>query len=255
MNMSGPSWLADIFASVMLIVAAYSAGRLVASWVWRRPIHVDVDIVHVLMGVAMAGMFVAALNPIPSGVWEVVFSAIVAWFVWRSAAYVTGRDARPHAQGHMHHVSHYPTHVVMAFAMLYMYLAPAAASGAAMSGGGGMSMGSSSGASPNYAVLPLLFLFILLAAGIWEADRAGRFRRGRKPVEPSNSLARTPELAFANVTAAASPATEATGIALAPESPAVTDGNADGKWLAPGLMAASHVAMCLAMGYMLLVML
>ena len=54
--MTSPAWLNDLFAAVMVVVAVYSAGRLVAARMWSRPTHVDVDAAHVLMGAAMAGM-------------------------------------------------------------------------------------------------------------------------------------------------------------------------------------------------------
>lgn len=250
MNMSGPTWLADGFAAVMLVVAAYSAGRLVASRVLPRLIHVDVDVVHVLMGVGMAGMFVKALNPIPFGAWEVVFSAVAAWFVWRCIAYVSGRDARRRLEDHLHHVSHYPTHVVMAFAMLYMYLAPS--TGVLGTTGGGMNMGGGVTASTaDFVGLPLLFLVVLLASGVWELDRADRFRRAR-PVLPEP----VPALAFAvaRTSAEVSGAGASTDLSFARTTAASTRPH-DDAWMAPGLMAASHVAMCIAMGYMLIVML
>ena len=58
-DMGGPAWLTDIFAAVMITVAAYCASRLVVARWWRRPTDVDTDGAHVVMGVAMAGMLVA----------------------------------------------------------------------------------------------------------------------------------------------------------------------------------------------------
>jgi len=78
---TNPGWLNDIFAAVMLVVAIYSAGRLVAGRAWSRPTHRDVDVAHVLMGTAMSGMLVSDLNPVPNGAWEVVFSLLAVWFV------------------------------------------------------------------------------------------------------------------------------------------------------------------------------
>ncbi len=86
--MTNPGWLNDIFAAVMIAVAAYSAGRLVAARRWSRPTHRDVEVSHILMGTAMAGMLVSDLNPLPVGVWEVVFSVLAAWFVWRCYQFV-----------------------------------------------------------------------------------------------------------------------------------------------------------------------
>ena len=55
-GMTGPSWLADGFAGLMLLTAVYCAGRLAAARIQRRPTERDVDLVHALMGVAMAGL-------------------------------------------------------------------------------------------------------------------------------------------------------------------------------------------------------
>jgi hypothetical protein len=54
--MAAPAWLTGIFAALMLTVAVYCAGRLVAARRWRRPTELDTDAGHVLMGLAMAGM-------------------------------------------------------------------------------------------------------------------------------------------------------------------------------------------------------
>ncbi len=86
--MTGPSWLADGFAGLMLLTAGYCAGRLVAARVQRRPAERDVDLVHVLMGVAMAGMLVPRIGLRPAGlrtgIWAVVFAAAAGWFAWRA---------------------------------------------------------------------------------------------------------------------------------------------------------------------------
>ena len=80
--MAGPSWLAWAFASVVIIVAGYCLTRLVASWRQHRPSDHRVDAIHVLMGVAMAGMLVPRLAVFWVGGWEVVFGMGAAWFGW-----------------------------------------------------------------------------------------------------------------------------------------------------------------------------
>jgi hypothetical protein len=82
--MIGPSWLADVLAAVVLSVALFSIGRLIASRGYSRQGEVDADGVHVLMGVAMAGMFVPRLATLPTAAWAVIFAATAAWFGWRS---------------------------------------------------------------------------------------------------------------------------------------------------------------------------
>ncbi|MGP0023162.1 MAG: hypothetical protein ACLPKE_07320, partial [Streptosporangiaceae bacterium] len=61
--MSIPAWILDIFAAVMLLVAAVSAGQLVVARAWTRAGARDADIAlsHLLMGIAMAGTLAASL--------------------------------------------------------------------------------------------------------------------------------------------------------------------------------------------------
>src|SRR5271167_4437658 len=87
-----PAWILDIFAAVMLVVAAVSATRLVAARPWPGGPGValaDIDIAHLLMAIAMAGMLVASLQTLPNGAWEVIFGLMTAWFAYRVL-----RDAR-----------------------------------------------------------------------------------------------------------------------------------------------------------------
>ena len=74
-----------------------------------------------------------------------------------------GRD-----DDHVHHLSHYATHEVMALAMLYMYLAAPARSGALANGA--MPMSGATGTAADFVGLPLLFLIVLLSSGVWELD-------------------------------------------------------------------------------------
>ena len=51
--MMTPVWILDIFAALMLAVAAVSAARLVAAQPWRRgSVVTDSDISHLLMAIA-----------------------------------------------------------------------------------------------------------------------------------------------------------------------------------------------------------
>jgi hypothetical protein len=90
--MTGPAWLADILAAVVLVVAAFSAARLVAARGPRRRGEVDADGMHVLMGVAMAGMFVPRLATLPDGAWGAVFGIGAVWFAGRAWRDRGGRD-------------------------------------------------------------------------------------------------------------------------------------------------------------------
>ncbi len=118
----GPGWVPESFAGLMIAVSIYCSVRLLASRALRRRINVDVNVAHVTMGVAMAGMLVPALTTLPTGLWEAVFVGLAVWFFWHSVRFI----ARHLGQGgghDLHHVSHYLTHLVMSCAMLYMYLA------------------------------------------------------------------------------------------------------------------------------------
>jgi hypothetical protein len=93
--MARPSWLSDTFAAVTLAIAVYCAARLVVAGARRRESELDADGVHLLMGVAMAGMLVPALSFGPAAAWEAVFAVAAAWFAWQAIrvwrGYGTGR--------------------------------------------------------------------------------------------------------------------------------------------------------------------
>ena len=58
-----PAWILDIFAALMLVVAAVSAARLVEARPWQRgSVILDTDMAHLLMGIAMAGMLASSLT-------------------------------------------------------------------------------------------------------------------------------------------------------------------------------------------------
>ena len=76
------------------MVAVYCAGRLAVSRVRGRDTELDTDGLHVLMGVAMAGMLEPGLSPVPGTVWRAVFAAAAAWFAWQAI-----RARRPAGQG------------------------------------------------------------------------------------------------------------------------------------------------------------
>jgi hypothetical protein len=214
-----PAWLALGFAAVMVAVSLYCVGRVIAARRWNRQNHLDVNISHIAMGFAMGGMLVPRANLVPNLAWEVVFASIAAWFLWRSVRVAVARD-RSGRDGHAHDWSHYPIHLVMALAMIYMYLAAAGGSGGI--GRVGMSMTSGTGSPAELAVLPLLFTMLLLGSAAWQLD--GFSGSG----------------AAVGVRSAGVPA-----VALSSSRP----------WLAPRLETGCHIAMCLTMGYMLVLML
>src|ERR1700722_971900 len=123
-----PTWLAGLLAAVVIAIALFSAVRL-ARFRGRRAGEVDADGVHVLMGVAMAGMLVPSLRFAPDGAWAVVFVVAGVWFAWRSAA-VRGERAGRSGPFWTARLSRsdtcceYPLpHLIDCGAMLYMLLA------------------------------------------------------------------------------------------------------------------------------------
>jgi len=235
---TNPGWLNDIFAAVMIAVAAYSAGRLVAARRLSLLTHRDVDVAHILMGTAMAGMLVSDLNPLPVGVWELVFSVLAGWFVWRCYQFVRDPSTGLAYDQNVHRLSRRLIHLVMSLAMLYMYLA---ALPAAVGSGGSMAMGAATGATANFVLLPLAFIVALFASAIWELDKIGHWSASR-----TAQGQRAPALA---------------AVGGGPPTVSAISASDDGAgrpanpWLAPRLEGASHIAMCVTMGYMLVLML
>jgi Domain of unknown function (DUF5134) len=214
-EMAGPYWLAAAFAAVMIVTAAYCAGRLAVSRRWRRPTELDADALHLVMGVAMAGMLLPQLSPLPDGVWVAVFGVAAAWFAGRAVGGLGGfgraaasrwRSAQP------------VPHLVESAAMIYMF--------AALPGSGlaaAMPMPGMGHAGPGGSLLALAVVLALFMVGyvLWTADQL-------------TSLAR---------------ASAAPGAAV-PDRAAQLAGS---PVLAPALAACAKIAMGVTMGYMLVV--
>lgn len=151
--MTGPAWLADMLAVIMIATAVYCVSRIVAARRWRRPTEYDVDGVHVLMGVAMAGMLVPRLSLAGGSGWAVVFGGAAAWFGWRTIrGYRRGQRS-----------AHHLPHLLASAAMLYMVLVLPAAAVA----GPGMPMG----AGPGFPALALVLALGLIGYVMWTTDR------------------------------------------------------------------------------------
>jgi hypothetical protein len=180
-DVSGPSWLAGTFAAIMILTAGYCASRLVAARQCRRPAEFDVDVMHTIMGVAMAGMLVPRLNLLRYGSWEVVFAAATGWFGWQIIGAYRGRPAHAHpspgahrtAHAHSssdwHRPTHHAPHLLACGAMLYMYLVAGAARSAA--GVPGMPASGTSASTIHSPGLALPLAAALLGYVIWTTDR------------------------------------------------------------------------------------
>ena len=247
--MSGPAWLTDIFAAVMITVAAYCASRLVVARWWRRPTDVDSDGVHVVMGVAMAGMLVTGLRFLPVGIWEAVFAAAAGWFGWR---FVRVRRGAPLSQWRCPQPV---PHLVECGAMLYMYLAVPAVAVAARSAAGGM--GGMSVTGSRFSVLALVLALFMLGYVAWVGDRL----TARAPA----LAAAVPAVAVAVASGPQESGTLMTATGPEPAGAASSGGcaGADPRapesrgrpYLAPRCAAMCKIAMGITMGYMLILML
>jgi len=233
-----------MFAAAMIVIALYCAGRLALSRLWQRETEVDADGIHVLMGVAMAGMLVPRLNLLPRSAWEAVFGVAAAWFAWQATR---GRYGSTRGSWRCP----YPVpHLVECAAMLYMLLAVSSSRPGGAGSGMPMPGMGAAGSLPALAVVLALFM---LGYVIWTTDRLTTLTRAR-----TAAPARSAAWGHARI-----PVTPG-GMAVAtPQDAAGTSGTA-GTWrghpagslmLAPRLAASYKIAMSIAMGYMLIQML
>jgi hypothetical protein len=250
--MTGPSWLANFLAAVMIATAVYCFSRLAAAWRLQRRTDYDVDGVHILMGVAMAGMLVPRLNPFWDGGWEVIFAAAVAWFGWQAFRGYYGELAVGRRWAALH-----LQHVVACGAMLYMFLAIAPAK--AGSSGTGMAMGGS-GSTARFPTLALLLTLALVGFVIWNADRFTSLApvAALRAVTVPASTVIAPALAASTASAAGAESSAnavATQVAQAPGEPGAAQSAQLRPPISPRLAAACEIVMGLTMGYMLITML
>ena len=263
-----PGWLLDVFAAVMLAVAAVSAARIAAARPWqggRRAAQADIDAAHLLMAIAMAGTLTPGLQTLPAGAWEVVFGVLTAWFAYRVARDVQVSGFRALAGGHC------APHLLHAAAMLYMFLAltPAASRGGGMSGMGG----AAASAMGTLGVPALAFVFTLLLVGysVWDLDQLSGPGPGGHyslaiarvtpvaavlagvgaPGGPGAAAMSAPADGQADSTVASEPVAGRPAEAARAGGPA--SGNGRGV-LAPWVATSCRIAMGITMGFMLVIM-
>jgi Domain of unknown function (DUF5134) len=217
-----PSWLYYLFGLVMLAVAAYAVSLLVLSVTGRHHSGRDVDLAHIFMGTSMAGMFVTKWAFGPSAVWELIFAALMVWFIVRTIQSV---------QRFGLHLPHEAIHSTMSFAMLLMYLYPMGATP------GAMSMSMSSGAARLDPGLGFALAVTFFASAIFTLA---------SPVKGASHHG-AHALAFATI---ATEGTKETRSVSGHETSSV-----ETVFTTPWLEDASHVVMCVAMGFMLILML
>jgi uncharacterized protein DUF5134 len=210
----GPSWLPDFFAGAMLLVAVASVLLIVGSRIGGLRAHTDIDVSHLIMGVAMAGMLVPSLSFGSNVFWRVVFAIACVWFARRTYRVLTDRGLRAGGSHHGHRHTHYPVHLVMVAAMLFMFAVPATGD---------------TDRPPGYLSLSLLFLVALMASVVWELNAVST------PGAPSPEYG---DYAIASVDGGQSAA-----LACARALPLAQ------------VAEGCHLVMCVAMGYMLVMML
>src|ERR1039457_1684481 len=243
----------------MIIMAVYCASRLVIAAAQRRPTEHDVDLVHVVMGVATAGMLVPRLNPLWSGAWAAVFAAATAWFGWR--VFRGYRLASPDRFVHAHHVPH----LIMSGAMVYML---AAESSSGFIAGPGMARAGSAGSTAHLPPVALLLALFMIGHVMWVADRLPALAPVRAWIAP---LDVAPGMRAPAEFVAPFPQ-----IAAAQDAPDQSSGHGDSgrgssghgssghggrvhrgtaaAALSPRLTACCEIAMGITMGYMLILM-
>jgi hypothetical protein len=226
--MGTPAWLYYLFGLLMLTVAAYGLALLLVSVPTRQFVGRDVDIAHIFMGVSMAGMFVGRWAFGPSAIWELIFAALLIWFVARTLQSIQRWGL---------HLPHEAVHAVMSLAMLLMYWYPVGASG--VGAPTAMAMSASSTTARLDPGVGLLLAVLLLASAVFTlaSPAKGASHHGTHvPFYAIDGMAPSP----------------APGLALEGKPPV---GAVETLITAPWLEDASHVVMCIGMGFMLILML
>ncbi len=226
--MGDPFWLYYMFAGAMMAVAAYSSALLGLSLKSSDPAGRDIDIAHLAMGIAMAGMFVVHWAFWPAWFWEALFFVLMTWFLVRSAQSL---------QHYGLHVPHESIHAAMSLAMLLMYLYPMGAVGAAMSMSGSSS--ASHGILDPGIGLVLAVMFLGSAVFTLASPHKGSSHHG-------THRSHVPVYVTAGAPSASTPAPTGSSRTIA--------GRGVGILTAPGLEDLSHVVMCIGMGFMLILM-
>ena len=269
--MAGPSWLNDFLAAIMIVTAVYCAGRLVIAAARHRATEHDVDLVHVVMGVAMAGMLVPRINPGWSSGWAVLFGAATAWFGWR--AFRGYRSASADRFRPAHHVPH----LVMSGAMVYMLVAVSKSGAGSGPAGRVAAMGGAAGSVARFPIAALVLALFMIGYVMWVADRLPALATVRAYLAVPELAAGLPAavgLGAADQVAAglddsagraghdftATPIAADTSIAAAEARtarPARTGRTArrPAAPLSPRLAACCEIVMGIIMGYMLILML
>ena len=215
---TAPPCVYDLFGALMLAVAGYSVVLLAVTVVSRRPAGWDVDVAHALMGVSMTGMFIAGWAFGPRRMWEFIFAVSVIWFLARSVQSILRFGV---------HLPHFVIHGVLSLTMVLMYAFPGVAGGVSM---GRMAMPMPMPAGPRLdptATLVLALCLIASAVFTVGSPNKGASHHGRHA------------RAYVGVTGDGTPSGHSYSAV-------------EGLITTPWVEDASHVAMCVAMGFLLI---
>lgn len=252
-----PNWLLDIFAALMLSIAAVSAARLIVArlptdWLsvagptgpgaWRRgPGGADNDIAHLLMGISMAGMLAASATTLPPRAWEAVFGVLTAWFAWRTARGTHMSGIRSLASGHS------AAHLLHCAAMVYLFAAVTTSGSVQMTG-----MGNSTARSLEYPTLALAFAAVFGCYTVWDLGHLSGRLDGRVVASPSSGTSPTAGAAVLAATAPSGTSKFSTGAPFSGASEVTL--RPRGLLLSPAAAVACRIAMSVTMAFMLLTM-
>jgi hypothetical protein len=224
-----PAGLYYLLAVLMLVVAAYALAFIVGSSLERWTVGRDVEISHLAMGVAMAGMFVPAWSFGPNLLWEVIFGALLIWFVVRALRSIQTWGL---------HVPHTAIHAVMSFAMLLMYWFPRGTLSRSMS------MGTAAAGARMDPGLSFLLAFVLFGSAVFTV--ASPNRGASHFGTHCDDRVRAP---VADAPVADGPVSNVQLVQAPPAPTGVLRTIAT-----PTLLDASHVVMSIGMGLMLILM-
>jgi Domain of unknown function (DUF5134) len=230
-----------------------SAARLVAARPWRhgarRAALADIDVAHLLMAIAMAGMLTASLQTLPNGAWSVIFAVLTVWFGSRVARDARVSGVRALAGGHC------APHFIHAGAMLYMFMALTAP---AARGSGGMGGGMSGMGTLQLPFLAFVFALVLIGYSIWDLDQlSGPGASGHYSLAAARTAPTGRVLVGVGTSAAmaagpvAEPVAEPTEAAEVPPASGPADGTGV---LAPWVATGGRIAMGITMAFMLLIL-
>ena len=213
-----PPWLYDAFGVAMLLVAATSLFRLVSGVVQRRSGGWDVDGAHLFMGIAMAGMFVEDWMVGSDVFWELVFGVFLVWFFFATIQSLQTFGA---------HLSHYAIHATMSLVMLIMYWFPQPMG--TSSSMAARSLGVGHRPDPGL-VLVLAVILLASAIRVVGSEQRGVAAYGRQHCAPPVAATAT-----------------SSGLVS-------TQGSLRRVVAHPAVGDATHVVMCVAMAFMLILM-